>query len=76
MEFTVIGIEKVDYDNKQGRHVSGFRVHMTFEKKNCDGLAVETVFLNDEMGGALSVGNTIELYYNKFGRPASISVIA
>lgn len=76
MEYTIIGIEKVDYTNKEGRAVNGFRCHLTYEKNGCNGLAVETVFLGVDMGASLSVGNMIKLYYNKYGRPAHVSVIA
>lgn len=76
MRYTVIGIEKVNYTNKSGVVVEGLRIHLTFEKKNCDGLAVETVYMSYDLGAGLSVGNEIELYYNKFGRPVHVAILA
>lgn len=75
MEYCIIGIESVSYTNKQNRPVEGFRVHLTYEKKGCDGLAVETVFLNTALGYPLSIGQSIKLYYNKYGRIEEVSVV-
>lgn len=72
MEFNVIGFESVNYTNKQGNNVSGVRLHLTYSKDRCEGLAVEQIFCSSELASGICVGDLIEVFYNKYGRVAVI----
>lgn len=67
MKVTVIGIRHVEYDNKQGRHIIGDKLYVTFSEKGTDGVASFDVFLS---GSEVipSIGDEIILYYNRYGR--------
>lgn len=72
MEFTVIGIESVNYTNKQGNNISGVRLHLMYSKEKCEGSAVEQIFCSSDLAYGIGVGDLIEVYYNKYGRVAVI----
>lgn len=75
-EYTIIGIEVVDYKNKAGNQVKGYRLHLTYDKKGCEGLAVEEVYIRyDACPDDIGLGNTVRLFYNKFGTVVQVAVI-
>lgn len=73
--FKVIGIEKVS-GTYEGRSFTGLRYHCTYEKKECDGFAVDAVYVPQRIVDTVSIniGDTVEFFYNKFGKIASIQV--
>ena len=73
-QYTIIGLESVSYVNKAGQQVSGVRLHLSYEKKNCVGLAVETVFTSAEVAAGVEVGSVIELLYNKYGKVVQVAI--
>lgn len=66
----IVGIEIVDYVNKQNHPVKGYRVHLNKEAHNVDGYATEVIFVSDKCDiPGLKTGRTIErINYNKYGR--------
>ena len=76
MEYKVLGIENVDYENKAGRQVKGLRLHLGYEKDNVDGMCVETVFVSDRIVCNAKVCDDVRIMYNKFGSVAQIEVLA
>ena len=73
--YIVVGIEKVDYTNKQGKQVRGTKLHCTIERKNTEGLAVETVYVSDDVCPAISLGAVIDVLYNKYGGVKYVSIV-
>lgn len=74
--YTIIGIEDVSYVSKKtGQPVTGTRLHLTYEKENVDGYCVEEVFCNSSVDTeGLTVGDIIDIFYNKFGKVTGIGV--
>ena len=71
--YQIIGIERLDYNNKQGKHVTGYRVHFTFDLPaggEHDGKAADSVFLSDSVfvQSGVHVGDSAIPVYNKYGR--------
>ena len=62
--YEVIGIERRQYTNKQGRQVSGYNLFLTYEKKNCDGLACF-----EQWSGK------VEILYNRYGKVESFRIV-
>lgn len=72
--YTIIGIAHRQYTNKQGRNVSGYNLYATYEDKKTNGLACLREWVNDETmeTSGVSVGDTVEILYNRYGRIDSI----
>lgn len=75
MAYKVIGIEDVDYTNKNGRKIEGNKLHLTYHKDNCEGEAVQTVFASREVTGYVKVLDKIELFYNQYGKVIKVDVL-
>lgn len=71
----VIGIQKVDYENKQGKRVVGTKLHCVHSVDVVEGLAVDTVFTKNEAYQNLKLDSYIQVYYNKFGSVEHIEVV-
>lgn len=75
MKVEIVGIENVDYESKKtGKRVEGFRLHVQFEKENCQGYATDVVFIAKDVLENFTVGDEVELLYNKYGRVASLRI--
>lgn len=74
--YTIIGKEDVSYVSKKtNQPVIGTRLYLTYEHEKIDGYGVESVFCNSLIAtDHLSVGDQIDVYYNKFGNVAEIGV--
>lgn len=73
----VLGIEYLDYVSKKtNKNVKGYNLHLCYEKNNCEGLAVVTEFVNEELGADVKVSDKIELLYNKFGKVSKVNIIS
>lgn len=71
----VLGVENVDYtSSKTGRHVTGIRLHVAYDKKGCDGVAVDNFFCKTAAfpDGVPSVGDDVEILYNRWGNVESV----
>ena len=68
--YEVIGIQHRKYTNKQGREVEGYNLFATYEEKGVDGLACvrEWVSVDVMEDSGVSVGDSVELGYNRYGR--------
>lgn len=74
--YTVIGIEKVDYTNKQGRPVMGVKLHCTFESSKVEGLSVESVYVSSNVDTSdIIIGSVIDIYYNRYKQVAQIQLM-
>lgn len=75
--YEVIGIERRQYTNKQGRQVSGYNLFLTYEKKNCDGLACFEQWSGDGpvKDSGVDVGDKVVFSYNRYGKLESICIV-
>ena len=76
----LIGIQRVDYTNKDGYHVLGYKLHTSTPAKFDDAIGeiTEAVFVSDQVFGAcdhLAVGDEVSIAYNKYGKVTAVSVI-
>ena len=69
MQYKVVGKENIDYVSKKtNKQVKGYTLHLTIEKEKCEGVAVLSVFVSDEVGSLVEVNDEVELYYNQYGK--------
>lgn len=67
----IIGIKKVEYDKKDGNHVSGYEFVYAFPSKYYEGVNVDRCFvygntISEYMGGVLpKIGDEVEFTYGK-----------
>lgn len=72
--YEVVGIQRLDYTNKSGKHVQGYRVHFTYDFDPRDGesrgKACDSVYLSSDVFAecGVDVGSPAMPVYNKFGR--------
>lgn len=76
----LIGIQRVDYTNKNGYHVIGYKLHTSTPavRKDCIGELTEAVFVSDPVFATcdhLAVGDEISISYNKFGKVSGVNTI-
>ena len=76
----LIGIQRVDYTNKGGYHVMGYKLHMSTPATRNDSIGeiTDTEFVSDQVFATcdqLAVGDEISIAYNKYGKVSAVSVI-
>ena len=76
----LIGIQRVDYTNKNGYHVLGYKLHTSSLAKTNDSIGeiTEVVFVSDQIFVTcdnLAVGDEISIAYNKYGKVTAVSVV-
>lgn len=75
----LIGIQRVDYTNKNGYHILGYKLHTSTPAKTNDSIGeiTDAVFVSDQVFTScdqLAVGDEISIAYNKFGKVVAVSV--
>ncbi len=76
----LIGIQRVDYMNKNGYHVMGYKLHTSIPAKtnDCVGEITEGIFVSDQVFATcdhIAVGDEISVAYNKYGKVTGVSVV-
>ena len=76
----LIGIQRVDYTNRNGYHVLGYKLHTSAPAKSDDAIGeiTEGIFVPDPVFATcdhLAVGDSIIVSYNKYGKVTGVSVI-
>ena len=72
--YEIIGIQRVDYENKNNRRVTGYKVFFSYDLPSYggenSGKAADSVFLSDSLfaQSGVSVGDPAQPIYNKYGR--------
>lgn len=75
---TIIGLRRRRFTPQDGgQEISGMILHMTEERDNVEGYAVEQVFVSDRRlaGYVPQLGDEVRLNYNRFGRVDSVDLI-
>lgn len=76
----LIGIQRVDYTNKNGFHILGYKLYTSIPAKSDDAIGeiADAVFVSDQVFGScdhLAVGDEISIAYNKYGKATTVSVV-
>ena len=76
----LIGIQRVDYTNKNGYRILGYKLHTSTPAKTNDSIGeiTEAVFVADQVFAAcdqLAVGDSIAIAYNKYGKVTAVAVV-
>ena len=76
----LIGIQRVDYRNKNGHHILGYKLHTSSPAKTNDSIGeiTEAVFVSDQIFSAcdrLAVCDEVSIAYNKYGKVTAVSVV-
>lgn len=76
-EFTLVGYERVDYTNKEGKRILGHRLHLSYLIDRVDGIAVQSEFVSDsvQLPSPLPLKSKIQLLYNRYGRISSVKLV-
>lgn len=77
--YEVIGIRNVDYESrKTNQRVVGVSVFCTFEDRNTQGKACESIYFSEsklrDMGWTPRLGDLFRPIYNKYGTVDSIDL--
>lgn len=78
MGFEVLGIQEISYVNKAGKPVNGVNLHVSFEQKNVNGVAVDKLYISKakyQDMPMVQVGDNIKVMYNRWGSVESIDLI-
>lgn len=77
MRVKVVGITKIDYTNKAGRHVKGVNLHSFYEDNKTEGLAVDKFYLSADFPNLdkVKVNKHIDIYFNQFGKVDFLAVV-
>lgn len=70
MKVKVVGIQKIDYTNKSGRHVSGVNLHAMYADNRTDGYAVDKFYLASDFPNLdqVTVNSDVDVYFNQYGK--------
>lgn len=76
----LIGIQRVDYTNKSGYHVMGYKLHLSTPatRNDCIGEITDAIFVSDSVFATcdhLAVGDEVSIVYNKYGKVSGVTVI-
>lgn len=80
-KMNVFAKQKMKFDTKEGNHVEGIKCHCTKKapNDNWDGVGYEGIFVSIKSdlyktACELPVGSSIEVSFNRYGKPDSFSV--
>ena len=76
----LIGIQRVDYTNKNGYHIMGYKLHTSTPATSNESIGeiTDAVFVSDQVFATcdhLAVGDEISIAYNKYGKVSAVSAI-
>ncbi len=78
MSYRVIGKERVEYTNKDGKPVKGYALHTYTNKDKVDGLAVERIFVSDKLElsniDLIKPEMDVDILYNRYGKIEKIEI--
>ena len=70
MKVKVVGIQKIDYTNKVGRHVTGVNLHAMYTDNRTDGYSVDKFYLASDFPNLnlVKVNSDVDVYFNQYGK--------
>lgn len=80
----LIGIEKINYTNKEKKEVRGIKLYYTFhagEKRNVEGVICDSIYIPEHRAeviediGFIQLGDEFDILYNRFGGVQDIKII-
>lgn len=73
----IIGFKNVDFKTKEGDQIKGVSLFCLTEEEGVEGTACERVFVTDQKanGWKPTVGEEIEVVYNKYGKVDRVIVM-
>lgn len=76
MRVKVLGTQRVDYTKKTGEQCRGVTLHVVFKDNNVVGEAVDSYFINDNLGldcvYGVKPGDEVDIEFNRRGYPADV----
>lgn len=74
----LVGIEEIDYENKEGRRIVGTKLHCTYESEKVEGYAtLGPIYCGEKVDcSALNIGDEIEVFYNNFKKPVFVQKLS
>ena len=72
----VVGKKVLNFTTEDGKVVDGAHYHLTYEEDGVEGLAAEKIFVSSAKlnSAEVSVGDMLEVYYNRYGKVDKIQV--
>jgi hypothetical protein len=78
MEVRILGMQVIDFTNREGERIAGTKLHIAFREENVSGMAVDTVFLRKDSPIAIPDGlapNVIAvMHFNRKGKLTGLQV--
>lgn len=76
MRIKVVGITKIDYTNKAGRHVCGVNLHGLYEDNKTVGFATDKFYLSADFPNLdkVKINNNVDIYFNQYGKVDFLAV--
>lgn len=76
MVVSVIGVQAVDFQGKEGNTIKGSNVFYTYARNGVSGLAADRAFLSESRFPVIpSPGDSIDLSYNRYGKIESFDIL-
>ena len=65
MKVKVLGIQKIDYTNKSGRHITGINLHVMYNDIKTDGYSVDKFYISSNFPNIdkIIVNSDLEIYF-------------
>lgn len=75
--FKVIGFQHQELTFKDGRSISGWKLHLTEPRTGVTGFAADSFFVSDEKIGQYkpSVGDTLNVRWNRWGKIDGVDLV-
>lgn len=70
MKIKVVGIQKIDYTNKTGRHITGVNLHAMYQNNRTEGFEVDKFYLASDFPNLeqVKVNSEVDVYFNQYGK--------
>lgn len=75
MELIVLGYRMVSYVNKQGRQINGMTIYGEYQSSRTTGYETYEAFVSGSDLIPPALGDTIRLYFNRYGRVSTFDVL-
>lgn len=66
--YEIVGMEKVDYINKEGKHIQGHNLYCVFDHTDIEGMGCENFYVPVSIDvSSIKVGDKVSFFCNRFG---------